>query len=868
MIKKTLALLCCMIGLSAAAQNSIYVEDLTVTAGESAIVTVKMDEPSAVSAVQFTLTIPAGVTVTTNANGRPELSLVSERVSGTDHAVSGSLNGSEMNVMVYSASAQTLNSVSSGDLLTFTITADENLDGDYPITVSNIIASDASLNAVTLSAGSGVVTITQPITLAEAIAIDRQELELTLNDSYQLLVSIMPATASQVVEWSSGDPSIASVDNQGYVMALGVGSTTIFATTTDGTVLTATCQVTVIPPQVESITLNESSLTIGVNEGYQLSATVLPAEAAQGVTWSSSDSETVSVDSSTGYITGLRPGNATITATATDGSGVSASCEVTVTVPLVESITLNYTDLMLIIGEGALLEATIEPEYASQEVSWESSDQNIVQVDDYGNITAMSPGEATITATATDDSGISASCHITVNQPLAESITLNYSNLELIEGESFQLEATISPETALQGVTWSSDNENIVTVNDNGYVTAVAVGETVVRATTVDGSNLSTECYIDVTGIIAESITLDKSEATMVVGETMDLILTILPVEALQEADWTSSNTAVATVDENGTVTAVAVGEAVITASTTDGSDLSASCTVTVVPPTATAIALNKSETSLNVGDTEQLTATVSPELASQEVTWASSDETIATVDTNGLVTAVAVGEVVITATTTDGSNLSAECNVTVVLPTATAIALNKSETSLNVGDTEQLIATVSPELASQEVTWASSDETIASVDANGLVTAVAVGEAVITATTTDGSNLSASCTVTVTENTVPVTALMLAVNVPLNRPIQINVTASPADATNPELSWSSADETIATVEDGKVSGVALGRTVITVATTDGSGLSLSLAVNVVEAEPGKLNDADVNNDGFVNGGDVSAVYEVILSGE
>ena len=178
-------------------------------------------------------------------------------------------------------------------------------------------------------------------------------------------------------------------------------------------------------------------------------------------------------------------------------------------------------------------------------------------------------------------------------------------------------------------------------------------------------------------------------------------------------------------------------------------------------PVLATTIELNETSTEITEGGTMQLTATVLPEDATDKtVTWVSSDETVATVDENGLVTAVAAGTATITATTNDGSELSASCAVTVLpnIVLATSMDLNQSNAEVNVGETVQLTAIVLPEDATDKtVTWASSDESVAAVDENGLVTAVAPGTATITATTNDGSELSASCVVTVMNPVAPV---------------------------------------------------------------------------------------------------------------
>ncbi|WP_241428378.1 Ig-like domain-containing protein [Clostridium beijerinckii] len=156
-------------------------------------------------------------------------------------------------------------------------------------------------------------------------------------------------------------------------------------------------------------------------------------------------------------------------------------------------------------------------------------------------------------------------------------------------------------------------------------------------------------------------------------------------------------------------------------------------------------ISLDKSSINVNVGDTQQLTATTTP--AGAQVTWTLDNTGVATVDSTGKVTGVKEGSCTITATTANG--LTATCVVTVTKETK-SISLNKSTTSLTIDDSETLIATTTP--AGINVKWSSSDTSVATVDSNGKVTAIGAGTATITATTLDGSNLSASCLVTVAQ--------------------------------------------------------------------------------------------------------------------
>ena len=419
------------------------------------------------------------------------------------------------------------------------------------------------------------------------------------------------------------------------------------------------------------------------------------------------------------------------------------------------SIALTQTIITLKASETITLIATILPENATDKsVEWSSSNESVATIDANGLVTAIAVGEAIITATTADGSNLSATCKVIVVPTLATSIILDKTEYEIVEKSDFQLTATILPEsTTNNGVVWSSSDMWIASVDENGLVRAYSVGEAVITATTIDGSNLSASCKVTVISSLAQSITLDKTEVSLEVTETAALVATVLPeTTSNKSVEWKSSNEAVATVNNKGEVTAIAVGEATITVTTVDGSNLSVSCTVTVVPTLAETITLDKIEISLEATETATLIATVLPELTTDKsVEWSSSDETVAVVDKNGVVTAVAVGEAIITATTADGSNLSATCKVTVIPTLAVSIELDQTEASVEEKSDLQLMAIILPEHATnKEVAWSSSDKWVATVDNTGLVTIHSAGEVIITATTTDGTNLSATCRINV----------------------------------------------------------------------------------------------------------------------
>ena len=257
----------------------------------------------------------------------------------------------------------------------------------------------------------------------------------------------------------------------------------------------------------------------------------------------------------------------------------------------VTKVELNKTELILNVDSDETLTATLEPDEATNKaVEWKSDDTSVATVDTSGKVTAVAQGNTTITATAADGSGEKATCSVTVNAAATvpvESVSLDKTSLELTEGGTGTLTATITPNNASnKSVTWSSDNENVATV-DNGVVSAVSEGTATITVTTEDGDKTAT-CEVTVTAatVPVTGVTLSQTQASLYSNRTpntLTLTATVAPDNATNQAvTWTSSDSAVATVDQNGVVTAVAPGTAVITATAADGSGASATCTVTV----------------------------------------------------------------------------------------------------------------------------------------------------------------------------------------------------------------------------------------------------------------------------------------------
>ena len=429
-------------------------------------------------------------------------------------------------------------------------------------------------------------------------------------------------------------------------------------------------------------------------------------------------------------------------------------------------VTLYPENMELTIGESRALQYKFSPSTSqpTATVSFTSSNPKVAEVDFAGNVYAVSTGSATITAKT--NFATTATCQVKVSPIHATSIALNHDALTLYAGEKATLTATVMPGNATEkSVSWASSDDKVAKVSQKGEVTAVGTGRAQVTATTKDGSKLTAACNVTVSAR-AESLTFDVGKKTIDIGETFMLVPVVKPEGASPRLTWKSSDPAVAYVDANGRVEGFKTGTADVTATTTDGSNLTATCRVTVIKYVSS-ISLSESEISLFAGETIKLTATVNPtDATNRKLAWTSTDEAVATVE-DGTVTARGNGSALIVATSTDGSSIEAICHVTVTTPVS-SIALSETQIEMRPGDFKVLTATVLPESASDKtLTWTSSAPAVADVQ-NGIVLAYSNGTALVTAAATDGSGTTATCKVTVS-NTVGIDGVQAAPQVAVN---------------------------------------------------------------------------------------------------
>ena len=621
----------------------------------------------------------------------------------------------------------------------------------------SIIWTSLNTDVVTVDRNTGLVTLVAPgsteicatsevdpsitaychIEVAQdvyGIKLDKTQLTFNVGDTYRLTATVNPDNAyDKTMVWTSSNPSVVSVENstsyENLLTAVGSGSATIFAETNDGGFM-AYCNVRVLQP-VTGITLSNSEMTVRKGTEFYLNASVIPDTADdKTIVWSTSDSAVATV-SSDGKVSTIGVGQCIITAT-NPASKVAASCTVVVLEPLT-GLSLNTYYQNMVKGTKFVLLPIVEPSTASnKKVTFWSSDNDIATVDEKGVITAVKGGICEIVVT-TEEGSFSQKCVIAVKEYVT-SITLSDEKRYLNHGSSYTLSAKVEPESASdKGIIWTSSNESVLTVNQYGTMTGVGYGTAVVTATAADGSGVSASCIVQVIRPVTD-IKLSKSKITLYVGDVFHLVATVEPADAsVKKLEWTSSDPTVAKVYDDGDVEAVGVGRCKVYATSTDGNNVVAECTIIVKQiVSATSVTINSHEILMLTGKVRTLTARLFPINSTETVKWVSSDTSVVVVDSNGQITTVGPGSCQVTAYTTYGT-IQDTCMVY-------SMAISKSSTTLEQYDTFNLYVDGAPSTAA--VSWRSSNPRIATVTQRGIVTARMPGECTITATV-DGKTVT-----------------------------------------------------------------------------------------------------------------------------
>ena len=517
-----------------------------------------------------------------------------------------------------------------------------------------------------------VVTPTGKPNEIQSVSFAQKIFTIKKGDKQNLIAIIKPSSLSgSKLIWKSSDSSVVTVDANGKIAGLKEGKAIITVTSPNGK--TATCVVKVVADQigVKTITLDPDKNTLETGETGQIIAVIEPVNATnRELVWSSSDSSVATVDSK-GVIKGLKSGTVTITAKTKDGKVVGTTTITVKVIPtptpkVITSLSFAQDNISIKKGNTLGLVVEVEPtELSNTELTWTSSDPSIVKIDENGKITGVKEGTATITVTSPNGKKATCTVNVTVDTIEVKKIDLKPNKKTLEAGETGQITAIIEPENATnRELVWSSSDSSIATVDSKGVIKGIKEGTVTITAKTKDGKVVGTTTITvkvaptpTPTPKVITSLSFAQDNINIKKGNTLGLVVEVTPTELSNtKLTWTSSDPSIVKVDENGKITGVKEGSATITVTSPNGKK--ATCTVNVTTDTIEVeeITLIPDKTTLEINETGQITAIIEPENATnRELVWSSSDSSVVTVDSNGIIKGIKEGTVTVTAKTKDG---------------------------------------------------------------------------------------------------------------------------------------------------------------------------------------------------------------------
>ena len=676
------------------------------------------------------------------------------------------------------------------------------------------------------------------VTVASAptsVSLNKTSLKLIIgNDPVQLTASLPSGTASQI-KWETQDASIATIDENGYVTPVSFGTTKVRCVTFNGKYNVCTVSVFEAP---QSVTLSDEEIMLGEKQTYALTAQ-LNEHAAGEITFSSSSDAIATVDAN-GKVTAVKEGECVITAETYNGK--TDTCKVTVK-KAPSSVKFSLPSITIGINQSVdVSDLVMIPDDSAASFKYEVKSSYTAKISAAGVITGAHKGTTELTVIT--HNGMSAKLGVTVIAA-PETLTLVIGNTDLYIGETAKYKVTL-PGGMYADYTITSSNPDVVRVDtETEQLVAVSKGKATITAQAYNGI-IKTQ-VVEVLKHV-ESVSLNKTEISIVHHETFQLEASVLPEDASDRSvTWTSSDPEKVSVDENGLITAEKVTDTPVTISVhTKDLDLIKSCQVTVTPVRVTGIELDKHALTLEKARMAQLFVSFTPDNADdQSVTWKSSDESLLTVGETGIIEAIGhEGTVTVTVTSNDGG-FTDECVVTLTRIKMEKMTIPESMTIIQY-ETRQMTPVFTPADAEcVSVVYESMNESVLKVSETGMLEALEIGNAVIKVTATDyfGKEITGECSVAVLP--VPVDSVELSLEdleIRAGKTQEITVTVLPDNAFNKAVTWVSSNEEAATITvdptDGHkatINALAGGETVITVTSQDG-GKTDTLNVLVFDA--------------------------------
>ena len=639
------------------------------------------------------------------------------------------------------------------------------------------------------------ITIYPPVSLVEIHSGDKNVTGETLylngteGAELALTAKLYPTDGKEGVTWKSSNTKVLTVEDGTVRYVAGTGTVTVTATANDGSKKSASVKVQV-GLLTQSVTITEPETTVlRSGKSLTLKATTEPVKpTVSGVTFqlvNSADSvyATVAANGKVTAKTVNEPHAVQVVAASKDGQAKSEPITLTILPKSNQTLILKSgtdyvtkTTLIRNIGETIELKAytldvssEVPTEVEAENVTWKSSNAKVATVGETGKVSCNAKGKATISALV--DGKVQATVTVSVTT-LVESLTIGSKTgtFTVASGKKLNLTATAAPaEAANKAVIWTiTEGSEYAKISGSGVVTAnknLTVPVTVtVQATAKDGSGVTAQQEITINPLSygVEIKRPNASENTTLVWDMADqnviqLSAKVYPLSAEQSVTWKSSNARVASIDASGKITCLKAGTVTITATANDGSGKKASFKLQIVKLMKF---LGLVDVSVAGGKSVTLKPLFTPaDPTNKKLAWSvSENEYGIKINGSGKVSTKAVTEpvnVTVTVSALDGSGVSASCEVT-VYPATTKVTISAKggelPASISVDTTLELTASSQPENTANVYTWKSSNEKIAAVDANGVVTAIKAGKVKITCTAADGTNKSASVTLKVVE--------------------------------------------------------------------------------------------------------------------
>lgn len=620
-------------------------------------------------------------------------------------------------------------------------------DGKTATITAKAVPQDGSTTEVVFnnpntdtSAARCKLTIIAPY---EELKLAETTLKLKKGATKQLKYTYQPANVTEKeLEWSSLDTSILTVDENGYITALNPGTTMVMVTPTyNPNKVFAQCTVTVVA-RCEEITVTPNELVLNVGETKYVDVALTPLGCDPELTFEVGDESVVSYvykpNNRIIDITGVKAGTTTINVGADDAT--RKAIKVTVLQPC-NSLSFSPNTYEMFAGETYTPNLVKDPVDSTDAITWSSYNTDVAEVDEKGVITAVKTGTTFIQATSA--SGKVAVIQISVKERLT-SVTLKPENATVEVGQSITLTPEFTPTAAYdKSMDWSVSDATVAKVEGVGTsavkVTGLKGGITLVKGVATDGGHV-VSCLITVTEK-STSVTVSPTSKYLQKGKSFTIKATVNSATATNKAvKWSSSKKSVATVTSKGKVKGKKVGTAYITATAKDGSGASATCKVRVVRK-VTKLTLNKYTAKVLVGETYKLKAKIKPKNATiKGISWSSSDNSIATVDSTGRISGIAPGMVKIRAKAKDGSGKSAVCLVTVIEPIpATGVDVENNDIIVAKGRQIQSGIQKAPLNSTDSIKYYSDNKRVAKINKRGKIYAKKVGQATVYGETSNG---------------------------------------------------------------------------------------------------------------------------------